>query len=73
MTETRQRVAVVTGSNKGIGFEIVKKLAAAGLKTIVAARNPELGTAAALAAADFGDVSYRNLDISNAESIQAFA
>ena len=67
-----KRIAVVTGSNKGIGFEIVKKLAAGGLKTIIAARNDELGTAAAAAASEFGDVEYRNLDISKPESIQAF-
>lgn len=67
-----KRIAVVTGSNKGIGFEIVKKLAAGGLKTIVAARNEELGRAAAAAAAEFGDVEYRNLDISDPESIQSF-
>jgi NAD(P)-dependent dehydrogenase (short-subunit alcohol dehydrogenase family) len=33
-----KRVAVVTGANKGIGFEISKKLAAAGLHTVMAAR-----------------------------------
>lgn len=72
MSEAPQRIAIVTGSNKGIGFEILKKLAAAGMKTILAARNDELGRAAAIAAAEFGDVEYRNLDISNPESINAF-
>jgi len=67
-----KRIAVVTGSNKGIGFEILKKLAAGGFKTILAARNEELGTAAALSAAEHGDVEFRCLDISNPDSIKAF-
>jgi NAD(P)-dependent dehydrogenase (short-subunit alcohol dehydrogenase family) len=33
-----KRIAIVTGSNQGIGFEIAKKLAAAGLRTIMATR-----------------------------------
>lgn len=70
---SNKRIAVVTGSNKGIGLEIVKKLAAGGLKVILAARNEQLGTAAALVASEYGEVEYRQLDISNAESVQAFA
>lgn len=72
MTEMKKRIAVVTGANKGIGFEILKKLASSGVKTILAARNDELGRAAALVAAEFGDVEYRNLDISSPDSINAF-
>jgi NAD(P)-dependent dehydrogenase (short-subunit alcohol dehydrogenase family) len=59
-----QRIAVVTGSNKGIGFETAKKLAAAGLKTIICARDEERGLSAANAVAVFGDAYFRKLDIS---------
>jgi len=59
-----RKVAVVTGANKGIGFEIAKKLGAAGCKTILAARNTELGKAATLELKSLGyDVEFRQLDI----------
>ena len=35
--------AVVTGSNKGIGFEICRQLLGAGFSVVVTARNRELG------------------------------
>jgi len=43
------RVALVTGGNRGIGFEVCKALAAKGLDVILAARNRELGEQAAKA------------------------
>ena len=41
------KVAVVTGANKGIGFEITKGLLAADFRVILACRNPMLGAEAA--------------------------
>ena len=35
------KVAIVTGSNSGIGFHAAKALASAGAHVIVAARRPE--------------------------------
>jgi carbonyl reductase 1 len=67
-----QRIAVVTGSNKGIGFETAKKLAAAGLKTIICARDENRGLAASKDAALFGDVDFRQLDISCDDSRKQF-
>ncbi|HEY0791200.1 MAG TPA: SDR family oxidoreductase [Chthoniobacterales bacterium] len=38
-----KKVALVTGGNKGIGFEIARQLAGAGFRVILTARNPEAG------------------------------
>ena len=37
----RERVAIVTGASTGLGEAMVRKLAAEGLKTVLAARNKE--------------------------------
>lgn len=66
-----KRIAIVTAS-KGIGFETAKKLAQAGLKTIICSRDETRGAAAAEEAKAFGDVEFRKLDISNEESIKQF-
>ncbi|KAG0585668.1 hypothetical protein KC19_2G028300 [Ceratodon purpureus] len=39
-------VAVVTGSNKGVGYEIARQLARNGLTTVVTARDVSRGTKA---------------------------
>lgn len=67
------RIAVVTGANKGIGYEVVQKLCQAGYKTVVACRNRELGTRAVESLTAAGhSVEFRQLDISDIESISTF-
>ena len=69
--ERMQKIAVVTGSNQGIGKEIAKELSSVGCKTILACRNLE---AAKSAATEIGgdNVDIRQLDISSKESIDSF-
>ncbi|KAM4115099.1 hypothetical protein ACJW30_04G121800 [Castanea mollissima] len=68
------RVAVVTGANKGIGFEISKQLALNGVKVILTARDVKRGTEAVetLKAAGYSDLSFHQLDVSDPVSISAF-
>lgn len=67
------RVAVVTGANKGIGFEICRQLAHRGVQIFLTARDRERGEAAAeKLCEEGGKVIFRPLDVSDAASIQSF-
>jgi NAD(P)-dependent dehydrogenase (short-subunit alcohol dehydrogenase family) len=68
-----QRTALVTGANKGIGFEVVRELARLGLRVFLGARNAKAGRAAAEKLKSEGDVVFLEIDISNEKSIRAAA
>jgi NAD(P)-dependent dehydrogenase (short-subunit alcohol dehydrogenase family) len=71
---TVQRVAVVTGGNKGIGFEICRQLARKKLKVVLAARDPEKGgQAAEQLQAEGLDVAFHRLDVTDAKQVKALA
>ena len=72
--ESTNKVALVTGANKGIGFEIAKKLSKAGCTVILGARNEKLGQEAVNKLnTDGGKTEYLNLDLLKPESIEKAA
>ena len=72
------RVAVVTGSNKGIGFEICRQLANNGITVVLTARDENKGLAAVQKLKTengFSDqaISFHPLDVSNPDTIASRA
>lgn len=69
------RYAVVTGANKGIGFETVKQLAASGVTVLLTARNEKRGTEAmsVLHGLGLSNVLYHQLDVQDPQSIEDLA
>lgn len=64
------KIALITGANKGIGFEVARQLGAEGITVLVGARNPHLGqTAEATLKADKIDAIYIELDVTQPETI----
>lgn len=69
-----QRVALITGANKGIGFEISRRLALTGQTVLIGARNRNLGeVAAAKLRAQGFDARFVALDVLDPASIAAAA
>jgi NAD(P)-dependent dehydrogenase (short-subunit alcohol dehydrogenase family) len=69
-----QRVALVTGGNRGIGLEICRRLAQHGLTVVLTARDAAKGKAAVKAFQDGGlDVEFQRLDVTSCRSIRACA
>jgi NAD(P)-dependent dehydrogenase (short-subunit alcohol dehydrogenase family) len=64
------KTAIVTGGNRGIGFEICRRLDDLGYRVIMGCRNAEKGRAAATAAQLSERVIVRTLDVTDEESIQ---
>ena len=73
MTDTA-RTALVTGANKGIGLEIARQLAQAGVSVIIGARDPNRGSAAVRELSSAGiEVQTVTLDLNDHASIAAAA
>lgn len=69
-----ENVAVVTGSNRGIGLEIARQLAGHGLTVVLTARNVDAGLAAVKSLRDQGglEVDFHPLDVTDSSSISEF-
>jgi NAD(P)-dependent dehydrogenase (short-subunit alcohol dehydrogenase family) len=72
MQDLKGRVALVTGGNRGIGFEIARKLAALDITVLIGIRNQEEGVNAQdRLRRDELDVHFLLLDVTDALSIQS--
>ncbi len=68
------RVAVVTGANRGIGFEICRQLARAGAHVVLTSRDAAKGRVACKTLNDAGlSVIFHQLDVTSARSVNALA
>lgn len=69
-----QRIAVVTGANRGLGREICRQLAQRDLRVILTARNAERGQAAAASLQAQGlDVLFHPLDVTDQTAVRRLA
>ena len=70
MDEFAGRVALVTGANRGIGLEVVRRLALRGFDALLGARDARKGEAAAGALKAQGlKVTYVHLDVTDPRSV----
>jgi NAD(P)-dependent dehydrogenase (short-subunit alcohol dehydrogenase family) len=66
-----KRIALVTGGNRGLGFETARQLAKRGAHVVLTARDIAHGKAAVeRLAAEGGEFAYCQLDTASAESIE---
>lgn len=71
--DNRERVAVVTGANRGLGFATVRELAKRGYRTVLTARGAAKAQEAAAALAKEGlEVEAEALDVASDASVAAF-
>jgi len=70
----KNKIAVVTGANRGLGFEICRQLAIKGVRVILSARNEEKGKEAAEKLKNEGlEVDFHQLDVTDKNSIHRLA
>ena len=67
------RIALVTGANKGIGFEVTRQLARKGFHVFLGARDALAGEAAARKLTEDGSVTFIEIDVSKPESVKRAA
>ncbi len=66
-----QRLGLVTGANRGIGFEICRQLAGRGIRVLLTARDERRGQQAATRLTRDGlDVQFRQLDVTDEDSVR---
>jgi len=71
MTPSGKPVALVTGANKGIGFEVARAIAKSGYVVLLGARNPTTGREAAdTLTSEQLDVRFVELDVTRIRALR---
>jgi NAD(P)-dependent dehydrogenase (short-subunit alcohol dehydrogenase family) len=74
MSEQAKKVALITGANKGLGFETARQLGASGITVLIGARDDAKGEAAAAKLKSEGiDARAIKLDVANPTDVKAAA
>ncbi|MDH3513116.1 MAG: SDR family oxidoreductase [Gammaproteobacteria bacterium] len=71
--EPNPQTVLITGSNRGIGFEFVKQYAASGARVIATCRNPDKAGDLNAFAAEHDNVTVERLDLVDLDGIDALA
>jgi len=75
----QQRIALVTGANKGIGFEVARQLARRNFRVFIGARDEKAGVAAVQKLnkegekEDYGEIAFIKIDVSEPDTIRRAA
>lgn len=71
---TTKKIALITGANRGIGFETARQLAAQGIKVLIGARSEEKGLEAESTLKNEGlDVEFIKLDMGDPKTHESAA
>lgn len=70
MMDSTKRIALVTGANRGIGFEVCRQLASQGFFVLLAARDSEKAKTAAGKIGSVGMVEPLPMDVADPDSIE---
>lgn len=74
MNPAGKKIAIVTGANRGIGFETCRQLSQLGFLTILTSRDENKGKAAVESLLqEGGDLIYHQLDVADLDSITKLA
>jgi NAD(P)-dependent dehydrogenase (short-subunit alcohol dehydrogenase family) len=74
MQSSSKRIALITGANKGIGFEIARQIGRTSVTMLLGARNQAAGDeAAATLAAEGIDARFMAIDVTDYASLETAA